>query len=107
VDDGEKFGLWPGTYRHVYEEGWLARFFEALGSADWLETTAFSDFLDAHPATGPIYLPTASYSEMGHWALPTRAGLALEETERRLAALPDGDRLVGLLRGGFWRTFLV
>ncbi|PYM08302.1 MAG: 4-alpha-glucanotransferase [Candidatus Rokuibacteriota bacterium] len=107
VDDGEKFGLWPGTYRHVYEDGWLARFFEALGSADWLETAAFSDFLDAHPATGPVYLPTASYSEMGHWALPTRAGMALDETKRRLAALPDGDRLVGLLRGGFWRTFLI
>ncbi|MEK7838319.1 MAG: hypothetical protein AAB328_10100 [candidate division NC10 bacterium] len=27
VDDGEKFGVWPGTHRLVYEEGWLARFF--------------------------------------------------------------------------------
>src|SRR5947208_322444 len=25
VDDGEKFGAWPGTYARVYEEGWLER----------------------------------------------------------------------------------
>ena len=23
VDDGEKFGVWPGTFKHVYEDGWL------------------------------------------------------------------------------------
>src|SRR6266850_1590377 len=50
VDDGEKFGVWPGTHAHVYEGGWLDRFFDRL---------------------------------------------------------PDGERLAGLLRGGFWRSFLV
>ncbi len=29
-DDGEKFGSWPQTYKHIYEDGWLKRFFEAL-----------------------------------------------------------------------------
>ncbi len=29
-DDGEKFGVWPGTKEHVYENGWLRRFFDAL-----------------------------------------------------------------------------
>ncbi|MBW2614923.1 MAG: 4-alpha-glucanotransferase, partial [Deltaproteobacteria bacterium] len=28
-DDGEKFGLWPGTYEWVIEKGWLERFFSA------------------------------------------------------------------------------
>jgi alpha-amylase len=107
VDDGEKFGLWPGTYAHVYEHGWLTRFFEALAGADWLETPTFSDFLDAYPPTGTVYLPAASYSEMGEWALPTAAGLAREDVRRRLEALPDGGALAGWLRGGFWRTFLV
>ena len=37
-DDGEKFGSWPGTHKHVYEEGWLRRFFDALmENNDWLE----------------------------------------------------------------------
>ena len=29
-DDGEKFGTWPGTHQHVYDDGWLAKFFDAL-----------------------------------------------------------------------------
>jgi len=107
VDDGEKFGLWPGTYKHVYEDGWLDRFFEALAGADWLHTTTFADFLDSRPATGAVYLPTASYTEMGLWALPTPAGLMLEDARARLATIPDGSRLGAWLRGGFWRVFLV
>ena len=31
-DDGEKFGLWPTTYQHVWEDGWFEDFFE-YGSA--------------------------------------------------------------------------
>jgi alpha-amylase len=27
----EKFGVWPGTYKHVYEDGWLDRF--SIGSS--------------------------------------------------------------------------
>ncbi|HEY7528703.1 MAG TPA: 4-alpha-glucanotransferase, partial [Candidatus Deferrimicrobiaceae bacterium] len=30
ADDGEKFGVWPGTRKSVYEEGWLRRFFEGI-----------------------------------------------------------------------------
>ena len=29
-DDGEKFGMWPGTKAWVYDEGWLERFFAYL-----------------------------------------------------------------------------
>ena len=29
-DDMEKFGVWPGTYKHCYADGWLEQFFEAL-----------------------------------------------------------------------------
>ncbi len=36
-DDGEKFGTWPETKMHVYDNGWLRRFFEALvANSDWL-----------------------------------------------------------------------
>jgi alpha-amylase len=107
VDDGEKFGLWPGTHRWVYDEGWLARFFEALGTAAWLRCSTFAHYLDTHPPRGRIYLPTAAYTEMGEWALPAVAARDLEEARKRLKELPDGERLVRLLRGGFWRNFLV
>ena len=107
VDDGEKFGVWPGTYKLVYEEGWLARFFEALTAAPWLRLTTFSRYLAQFPPTGRLYLPTASYREMGEWALPAEAGEALASVRKRLSSLPGGEALTGWLRGGFWRNFLI
>ncbi len=106
-DDGEKFGVWPGTHHLAYEERWLPRFFEALVAAPWLQMSTFSGWLEATPPAGRVYLPTASYTEMGEWALPAAAAQELEETRRRLEALPDGPRVARLLRGGFWRNFLV
>ena len=106
VDDGEKFGVWPGTDTLCYGEGWLRRFLEALGSASGLTVSTFSRYLDACPPKGRVYLPTASYAEMGEWALPAAAAEELEEAKQRLAGLPDGERLIRLLRGGFWRGFL-
>jgi hypothetical protein len=107
VDDGEKFGTWPGTDRLVYGERWLARFLETLRDAPWLTISTFSRYLDSHRPSGRVYLPAASYTEMGEWALPAAAAAELEECRERLRALPDGERLVRLLRGGFWRAFLV
>jgi hypothetical protein len=107
VDDGEKFGGWPGTFRHVYEDGWLDRFFDRILATPWLRMATFADVVDAMPAAGRVYLPTASYHEMGEWALPAAAGRALEEAKRDLQGLEGGGRLAGLLRGGFWRNFLV
>ena len=106
-DDGEKFGVWPGTHRLVYDEGWLGRFFDAVTEAEEIRMSSFSACLDAMKPAGRVYLPTASYSEMGEWALPADKGAELEDVRQRLSALPDGPRLVRLLRGGFWRNFLV
>ena len=107
VDDGEKFGIWPGTDRLVYDRGWLRRFFETLAAASWIELDTFSRHLDAHPARGSVYLPAASYAEMGEWALPAAAAQELEEARDQGRTLPGGERLARLLRGGQWRNFLV
>lgn len=107
MDDGEKFGLWPGTDRLVYGERWLGRFLDALGRTPWLTVSTFSRYLDAHRPNGAVYLPTAAYTEMGEWALPAAAATELEEARERLRGLPDGERLARLLRGGSWRNFLV
>ena len=106
-DDCEKFGVWPGTYDHVYKNGWLERFLQALeGCQDWLETTTIAEYLSSHPAVGRIYLPTASYAEMMEWSLPPTASAqfkaCLEESER----MPNGGRFRAFLRGGLWRNFL-
>ena len=107
VDDGEKFGAWPGTDRLVYGERWLERFLDALRAAPWLHVSTFSRYLDARPPAGRVYLPTAAYTEMGEWALPPAAAAELTEARHRLQDLPDGERLARLLRGGFFRNFLL
>src|SRR5258705_5973612 len=35
-DDGEKFGVWPGTRKLCYEEGWLERWAQALEAEPWI-----------------------------------------------------------------------
>ncbi len=70
-DDGEKFGTWPETKKHVYENGWLARFFDALvANESWLKVTTLGEAVDNVPPVGKIYLPDSSYREMTEWALP-------------------------------------
>lgn len=106
ADDGEKFGVWPETYRSVYEEGWLERFFGLLEESNWIETITFSEYWSKNPPVGRVYLPTTSYREMGEWALPPEAIREYEEVLGRLGDLVGIDSAKTLLRGGFWRNFL-
>ncbi len=69
ADDGEKFGLWPGTQKWVYEEGWLERFFRELEkNRDWLKMTTFREALEQTTPLGRVYVPVASYEEMLGWS---------------------------------------
>jgi 4-alpha-glucanotransferase len=105
-DDGEKFGLWPDTYAHVYEAGWLENFLTVLeGNKDWIITSRISDYLTTHIPHGRVYLPTASYSEMGQWTLSPQAQEAYSQFEKHLRE-EDRDAAKRFVRGGFWRNFL-
>lgn len=104
-DDGEKFGLWPGTYAHCWERGWVEEFFRALeAEVDWLTVMAPGEAAK-RPAAGPVYLPTAAYEEMMEWALPAARSAEFAAIHHRLRAA--NDPAVDFLRGGFWRHFLV
>jgi len=110
VDDGEKFGGWPGTKDWVYTRGWLAQFLdcvEALVTAGEVRLTTPGAALDTVRSGGLAYLPTASYREMEAWALPPAAARRLAVLEQELGeariAGPDG----ALVRGAHWRNFLV
>src|SRR5579859_2590839 len=74
-DNGEKFGTWPGTYEHCWgETKYMESLFDALEEqSDWLKTITPSAFMREFPSLGRIYLPTASYLEMGQWSLPADA----------------------------------
>ena len=102
-DDCEKFGVWPETYEHCYVNGWLERFFAALeANAGWLETALPGEYLAAHAPLGRADLPTASYTEMMEWVLPTPVRQRFHAVFREFEARPD-DQV--FLRGGFWRGF--
>ncbi len=69
ADDGEKFGLWPGTNKWVYREGWLENFLTLLEqNKEWIELQTFSQCLRENSASGKIYLGCASYREMLEWS---------------------------------------
>ena len=110
VDDGEKFGGWPGTKDWVYTRGWLAQFLDAVGAlvtAGEVRLTTPGAALDTVRSGGLAYLPTASYREMEAWSLPPAAARRLAVLEHDLGearlAGPEG----ALVRGAHWRNFLV
>jgi len=106
-DDGEKFGSWPTTWEHCWgATRWVDRFFEALeANVDWLTTVTPSDWLDRHPPIGRVYVPTASYAEMGEWALPPDESRVFADLLHRAEAARAPE--ARYLRGGFWRNFQV
>ena len=107
-DDGEKFGTWPDTKKHVYDDGWLVRFFDALqANQEWLHVTTPAEALDNLTPVGRVYLPDSSYREMTEWVLPSER---LEQFECLSHEMHDDsrwDRLKQFIRGGYWRNFRV
>jgi len=102
-DDMEKFGVWPGTHEHCYKDGWLSDFFSTLEkNSDWLEVSTPGHYLESHAPLGRADLPTASYSEMMEWALPTRVRQRYHEVLKEFGARPE---ILSFLRGGSWRGF--
>lgn len=107
ADDGEKFGVWPGTHELSYTKGWLKDFLAALErNRDWLTTATYAECLAAGEPRGRIYLPTGSYAEMGEWVLEPPAEAVYQELAGRLKAEGSYERYSPFVRGGIWRNFL-
>jgi len=107
ADDGEKFGVWPDTFRHVYENRWLDRFFTAIeNNMDWLEMLHFDEVVQQVHPKNKIYLPTASYAEMMHWALFPETFRQYEDFEHYVQEKGMFDQYGIFIRGGFWRNFM-
>ena len=108
ADDGEKFGIWPETYRWVWEEKYLEHLFAMLSAqSGWLRVASMGEVVaDCNP-TGQAVLPNASYTEMMEWALPARTSHVFHEWAlkwEREGADPD---LRALFRGGIFENFLI
>lgn len=107
-DDGEKFGTWPDTKKHVYDNGWLRRFFDLLSANEgWIRTATLAESVHEMAPLGKVYLPEGSYREMTEWALPTPRILEFDHLKHELEHEKCWDSVAPFVRGGFWRNFKV
>ncbi|NJE76742.1 alpha-amylase/4-alpha-glucanotransferase domain-containing protein [Thermococcus sp. ES12] len=104
-DDGEKFGVWPGTHEWVYERGWLREFFEEISSDDRINLTLYSEYLSRFKPRGIVYLPIASYFEMSEWSLPAPQAKLFVEFVEKLKEQGQFERYRVFVRGGIWKNF--
>ena len=105
-DDGEKFGAWPDTFKHVYEDGWMRKFLDLLRQNEsWIQVTTPSEVIYHVAPIGRCYLPDASYREMTEWVLPPDAQRDLVGLRSSHPDDADFQKLLRFARGGFWRNF--
>jgi len=104
-DDGEKFGLWPGTYDWVYNKEWLKKFLTLLNDSDDIETITAKEAFEKFKSNGIVYLPTASYEEMGEWVLEPQNFFAYEGLKELLKVNGKLEEYKDFVRGGFFRNF--
>src|SRR6202451_2460410 len=69
---------------------------------EWLEMVPPGEALATHAPLGRVDLPTASYTEMMEWVLPTPVRQKFHALQEEFAGRPDVRRF---LRGAFWRGF--
>lgn len=99
-DDGEKFGIWPRTYESVYEKEWLKEFFEITSKDEETRVETYREFFENNKPISLAYLPTASYQEMGEWALKADDCIMLEHM------VENAHEGKEFLKGGIWKNFL-
>jgi alpha-amylase len=105
-DDGEKFGTWPETHKHCYENRWLPRFLDLLAAnQSWIQCTTLAEAADNMPPVGKIYLPDGSYREMTEWSLPAEQLVKYEQVTHDMEHDPRWPALRQFVQGGFWRNF--
>ena len=104
-DDGEKFGVWPGTHEWVYEKGWLRKFFDRISSDERINLTLYSEYLSRFRPKGIVYLPIASYFEMSEWSLPAEQAKLFVEFVETLKQHGKFEKYRVFVRGGIWKNF--
>jgi hypothetical protein len=105
-DDGEKFGVWPGTYEYCWQKGWIDRFFAELeANQSWLHTILLGEYVRRFPPIGRIYLPCASYDEMMEWSLPADKSWEYSDLKHQLEA-EGRQNITQFMYSGLWRNFL-
>ena len=105
--DGRRHGKIRRLARHVtntaIDDGWLERVVRAFErNPSGCDVARPANIVAKHAPLGRADLPTASYTEMMEWALPTRTRDALQRAVKEFGSRPMCCRF---LRGGPWRGF--
>ena len=101
-DDGEKFGTWPETHKHVYTDRWLERFLDALvANQEWIRVTTLAEAADNVPPVGKIYLPDSSYREMTEWVLPVEQQMEYDRVCHDMSQDLRWPAIRRFMRGGY------
>ena len=92
-DDGEKFGVWPGTRELCWEQGWLERLRRGARGrrprSNWCRPAKRSTLARR---SALAYLPSASYHEMQEWSLPPAAQRRYQSRGRRRSSPSSASR---------------
>ena len=104
-DDGEKFGVWPGTKQWVYESGWINDFFSFFeNNSEQFPLVHLREFCEVHPPAGIATLSAGSYREMCEWVLPVRKQRELARA-RRILTDNGVERPENVLLAGNFKYF--
>jgi alpha-amylase len=105
ADDGEKFGTWPGTFKWVYKEKWLEKFWQEIENNN-IKMLLPKEAIEERKPKKLIYLPTCSYREMDEWTLFLEGGKIYNELTKMLKTTNIYDKCKPFVSGGMWRNFL-
>lgn len=106
-DDGEKFGVWPGTYDWVYNQRWLEEFIQRTLASKFIKFELYRDYVEHTQPIGLAYLPITSYQEMGEWSLPTDDFIQMENLKHEFEKSGRHELFEKFVKGGIWKNFLV
>ncbi len=104
-DDGEKFGVWPGTHARVFKKGWLRDFFKRIEAMESVTPVTLGEYVELEKPLGRAYLPTTYYMEMGEWSLLPEASKEYSILHNKLKRSDDGEQVKRFIQGGTWRNF--
>ena len=105
AQNGEQYGLLPGTHAALHEKGALEEWLRYLSDpGQGIETRRFLDLPDQEWPEAA--LPGGASEGLEAYVLPNAAQRDFTAARGELARRYDADRFVGFFRGGAWLGFI-
>jgi alpha-amylase len=105
--DGEKFGLWPGSYDLVYNQKWLERFFTLLERNPDIQTITSRQANDMFDRKDLVYVESTTYPKMQKWALNYKDCLNYQSLIDLLKENKSYPRYRQFIKGETFKNFFI